>query len=54
MYFPGFSFRGAKFQKFSFVGNHGPISDRHWIHYKLPVLGTVGVGTYAYAQYFQY
>ena len=39
-------FKGAKIQNFSFGGNHGATLGRHWVHYKPPVLGTLGVGTY--------
>ena len=32
---------------FPFGGNHGAISGTHWVHYKPPVLDTLGVGMYA-------
>ena len=47
MHFPGFG--GAKIQNFLFDGSHGATSGRSWFHYKPPVLGNLGVGTYEYA-----
>ena len=41
MYFQPFRGEGAKILNFSFGGNHGAISGR------LPVLGTLKLGTYA-------
>ena len=40
------AFRGAKIQNFPSGGNHGATSGRHWVHYKPPILDTLGVGTY--------
>ena len=42
MHFPGF--QGCQNPQFP-LRYHGPTSGRHWLHYKPPILGNLGVGT---------
>ena len=48
MHFLGF-LRGAKIQNFPSGDSHGATSGRHCVHYKPPVLGTLGVRTDVYS-----